>query len=703
MMDLSKSRLFHFVISLAVGLIAALIVSHFLPESGLVLAIVPMVVGVATFLVLEARPGLQSASARADLITPNQCHPALSAAGVGAWLWDVDSGEFHCTEDVLHILGFEDPSDSLSIKAFKESVFREDKEVFDKAVEGVISGHRKSPIDCRFVKRDHSLVWVEVTMCLVEGETRGVQIAGALTDVTERKHVEAQLDRGSAYLEAILESTDDMVFSIDRQFRLVMVNRRFLADMRAAYGVSLHLGDDVIENLSDELVKIWKPRFDRTLAGESLRVEDAFLVRGDRLYFDVSLKPIREAGYINGVAVYSRNVTKQRQREKELQKAKEQAVESDRLKSAFLANMSHEIRTPLNAVMGFAQLLKGDALTEEENARFVDVILSNGNHLLHILGDIIDLAQIESGQLRIEPVPCDLGLLMAETYSVFFDRIRSQADGLIDLVVENNVREADYVVCDQTRLKQIVYNLVSNAIKFTLQGTIHVGYQKQPDGMIEFFVADTGSGILPEMKKRVFQRFRQGSDSVGRSNDGVGLGLSICEGLVKLLGGRIWVEDNHPHGSVFKFTVKDHADKYPLPVAANANYGYEGRLSRKEEAAKIKVLIAEDDDTNYLVIEEFLRFEKIESIRAVNGKEAVEMVEQYNDIGLIVMDLSMPIMDGLDATRAIKRIKPDIPVIAHTAHAMQSELDKALAAGCSDCLVKPISIESFREILEQYS
>lgn len=672
------------------------------PENTALAAVLPMLVAMATYIILEHRSANLSALAEPEFATPNQCHPALSAAGVGAWIWDTESGMFHCTEDVFRILGHDTWHGGLTIEEFRGYVFREDREIFEQAVDGVIKGQRNSPFDCRFIRADHQLVWLEVTMCRVDSNGSGARLAGALTDVTERKHVETELDRGSAYLEAILESTDDIVFSIDRQYRLAMFNQRFLAEIRAAYGVTLHVGDDLIESSPDDLIETWKPRFESALSGESLRLEDTFFVKGGLFYFDVSLKPIRENGYINGVAVYSRNVTKQRQREKELRKAKEQAVESDRLKSAFLANMSHEIRTPLNAVMGFAQLLKSDSLTEEESARFIDVILSNGNHLLHILGDIIDLAQIEAGQLRIEPGPCDLGLLMTETYSVFSDRIRSQADGLVELVVENEIREPDYVVCDPTRLKQIIYNLVSNAVKFTPQGTIRVGYQKKGDGMIEFFVADTGSGILPEMKKRVFQRFRQGSEHVGRANDGVGLGLSICEGLVKLLGGEIWVEDNKPHGSLFKFTIRDHTNS--MQIVQKTVRKAAGSMNRiRDDSVQFKILVAEDDDTNFLVIEEFLRFEKIDSVRAVNGQEAIELLKEQEDIGLVVMDLSMPIMDGLTATREIKKFKPNIPIIAHTAHAMQSELDQALEAGCADCLVKPISIENFRAILDRYS
>lgn len=695
-------KFFRLAFALAVGLVACLIAWLLMPESSLLLGLVPMLCSALAYALLDKGSGKSVGVEELAPSTPDRFQPVLHAAGLGAWVWDADNGRFECTDEVFRMLGYENPVDGFSIDDFKEHVFRDDKVAFEKAVDGVVSGQRRSPFDCRFVRDDHRLLWVEVTMCLMETEPSGPRITGALWDVTERKSEETALDRGSAYLEAILESTDDMVCSIDRQYRLTIVNQRFLAEMRAAYGVSLHVGDDLTETASKEIVDTWKPRFDRVLEGDSIRLQDAFVVREKWYFFDVSLKPIRESGYINGVAIYGRNITRQRQRESELRRAKEQAVESDRLKSAFLANMSHEIRTPLNAVMGFAQLLKSDSLTEEENERFIEVILSNGNHLLHILGDIIDLAQIESGQLRIEPGPCDLSLLMVETYSVFKDRIRSAADDLIELSIENDLSGADYIVCDQTRLKQIVYNLVSNAIKFTLKGSIRVGYKRLDPERLEFFVADTGSGILPEMKERVFHRFRQGSDHVGRQNDGVGLGLSICEGLVKLLGGDIWVEDNHPHGSIFRFTIADHSSSSPDMSLSDVSVSRESAPALKE-AVRCKILVAEDDDTNYLVIEEYLRIENIEAVRAVNGLEAVEKLKHDQDIGLVVMDISMPVMDGLTATRQIKEMRPELPVVAHTAHAMQNELDQALEAGCVDCLVKPISRKKFLEILERFA
>ncbi len=697
---------FRLLVAAAAGFVAALVVWRFWPEAALALAVVPMsvalLVGFSLRREVREADGAMGGKSR-SYISPNQCQPALSAAGVGAWIWDVESNELHSTQNVFKILGRDEAQSELTAEIFEEAVHPDDREAFKRAVEAVKAGTRRSPLDCRFVKPGGGVVWVELTMCLVAGETGQMRIAGAMTDVTERKHVEAQLDRGAASLEAILESTDSIVFSIDSEYRLTALNSRFTANVRFSYGKTLNLGDDILDASPPEIVAIWKPRYQKVLGGDSIRVEEAFWVKGVRYCFDVSMKPIREHGQVTGVAVYSRNITRQKIREKEWVEAKERAEESDRLKSAFLANMSHEIRTPLNAVMGFAQLLKTGDSSKEDREKFIDIILSNGNHLLKILGDIIDLAQIESNQLRVEPVTFDLGMLLSETYSVFSDRIRSQSDGLIELVVDGDLQETNYALCDETRLKQVIYNLVSNSIKFTMEGSIRVGYERKEGGLIEFFVADTGSGIPEDLRAHVFKRFRQGSQTLGRRNDGVGLGLSICQGLVALLGGDIWVEDNLPQGSIFKFTIRDHSNEASdLDIHPQESEAPDPSSQPAKLISGCQVLVAEDDDMNFKVIDEFLRNENLVALRAVNGQEAIQEVERNPEIQLVVMDLSMPVLNGLEATKRIKELRPELTVIAHTAHAMQRELDLAIAAGCSDCLVKPISMEVFKALLARY-
>lgn len=691
--------------AVACGTGTAFLIHSAQADAVLLIAVLPMLVALAVASWLEkGRSSVSSERMSGAYATPNQCHSALSAAGVGALLWDVESNELNCTEDVSKILGRTKAQAPLTAEGLVDAVHPEDREVFSLAVEWVKNGKRRSPIDCRFIKPGGGVVWVELTLCLVEGDGDQPRIVGAMTDVTERKQVEGQLDRGVALLEAILENTKNIVFSIDSDYRLTVLNSRFLANFRAAFGKRLHVGENLMEVAPDAVTRNWKPRFERVLGGESFGLEEIFEVKGRRYYFNVSLKPIREHGRVTGATVYGRNITKQKTQERDWIEAKEQAEESDRLKSAFLANMSHEIRTPLNAVMGFAQLLKTGGGSSEEREKFVDIILSNGNHLLRILGDIIELAKIESNQLRVEPVVFDLKMSLSEIYSAFHERLRSGGEHPIELVVEGDIRGEDLILCDETRLKQIIYNLVSNAAKFTSEGSIHLGYERKEDDMVEFYVADTGEGVSAEMKQRVFKRFRQGEVRDGRRNDGVGLGLSICEGLVALLGGKIWLEDNQPCGSVFRFSVKDLSGGAALTAESPTS---DQRLKAGTEDAPrtrsgSKVLVAEDDDMNFQVMNEFLKSEGLQPVRAENGEEAIAAVEDDGDIKLVVMDISMPVLNGLEATKRIKALRPELPIIAHTAHAMKSDLDRALDAGCSDCLVKPIRIDQFKQLLARY-
>lgn len=700
-----ERRLSDILWSAGLGSAVALLIWLFAPVGDLFMGFIPMFAAVLSFWFFDRRnPEVRpySEGERIDQAKLDQYHDALVGAGVGAWLWDLKSGEFFCTDNVHKILGQDPKQSSFSAEDFVKTIHLDDKSAFHLALDGVKSGRRRSPLDCRFVKQGGGIVWVEVTMFLVLGPGGKKQIAGALCDVTERKHVEAQLEHSAAYLEAILGNTENVVFSIDSEYRLTLLNNSFVANMRVAFGRRLQIGDNILDAFPEDLSQAWKQRCDLGLNGGSVRFQEEIRAAGQSYSFDVSIKPIRQRKIVTGATVYARNITDQIFRETELRLAKEKAEESDRLKSAFLANMSHEIRTPLNAIMGFTQLLKTENIPEEEERRFVDIILSNGNHLLRIIGDIIDLAQIESNQITVEPVAVDLSALMAEAHSVFHNRVRAETGGKIEIVLENSLPDVDFIECDETRLKQILYNLISNSVKFTEQGEIRIGYARRSADLVEFFVSDTGTGVPEKFRKLIFERFRQGAGHAGRARDGVGLGLSICRGLVTLLGGEMWLESNQPSGTIFRFTIED----LSRGQAGQTAIGESGEIHRPSLLpAQLnlsgKVLIAEDDETNFQVIEEFLRVSNICAIRAENGEEAVRLVESDNAICLVVMDMSMPVLDGLDATRQIKKIRPELPIVAHTAHAMKSEIDRAMEAGCSACLVKPITFDDFKAVLGQ--
>jgi PAS domain S-box-containing protein len=368
---------------------------------------------------------------------------------------------------------------------------------------------------------------------------------------------------------------------------------------------------------------------------------------------------------------------------KELEVAREKAEESDRLKSAFLANMSHEIRTPMNGIMGFADLLKSPRLDDSKKDHYVNMIRNSGKRMLEIINNLLDIAKIESGQIEVENSITSVNDLLDELLAFFSPEAESKN---LQLKKTNALPHSDaLVVTDNTKLTQVLSNLIKNAIKYTKEGHVKFGYTKE-NGMLQFYVSDTGIGISPDLQDKMFERFRQEELSVTREYEGAGLGLSITKAYVEMLGGTIWMNSTPDEGSTFYFTIP-----YAKP---NANE-HESFEEVKEEEDKLPqnltILVTEDDETSLLLIEEIIEDNSITVLPAANGKEAIEQVKSNVDIDLVLMDLKMPHLDGYEATRQVKQIRPDMPVIAQTAFASNSDRKKALEAGCDEYISKPIS------------
>ncbi len=367
---------------------------------------------------------------------------------------------------------------------------------------------------------------------------------------------------------------------------------------------------------------------------------------------------------------------------KELGKAKTKAEESDKLKSAFLANMSHEIRTPMNAIVGFADLLKDPDVQSDKMEKYVNIINSNSHHLLTLINDIIDISKIEAGQVKLSNSSINLNDIMREMLSVFKTlALRKNIDITLRYSlpnVESNIE------ADETRVKQILTNLLNNALKFTQKGKIDFGYSII-NSNIRFFVNDTGIGIDTDNFNLVFERFRQVESHLTKKVGGTGLGLSISKALVELMGGQIWVESEKDKGSTFYFEIPFVQTGSSLLVANEDK-------SQEEitDWSNFTILIAEDEEANYFYLQEILSNTKAKLIHAKNGLEAIELFNGNALIDLVLMDIKMPKMDGYEATRKIKELNPNIHVIAQTAYAMADDKKKAFLAGCDGYISKPI-------------
>lgn len=390
------------------------------------------------------------------------------------------------------------------------------------------------------------------------------------------------------------------------------------------------------------------------------------------------------------------DITKLKETEFELIESKEQAEESVRLKSAFLANMSHEIRTPMNGILGFAKLLKKPKLKESIQQDYVDIILKSGDRMLNIINNIIDISRIESGQMLVYYSETNIDQILDDLYSFFEEEASRKSINLT--LTKATIIEGPILNTDTDKFYAILTNLIKNALKFTNTGEIEFGY-KVSDSKNEliFYVKDSGIGIPVDKQKVIFERFIQADIEDKMALQGAGLGLSISQAFVKMLGGEIRVESELGNGSTFFFTLpidKDQIDKKNTITETK---------STTEEFKKIDktLLIVEDDIISSQLLEITLEPLVKKVICVDNGAEAIEMIRENSEIDIVLMDIQMPYMNGYETTRKIREFNKSIIIIAQTAFAQFGDKEKSIEAGCNDYITKPIDIEGLESILHK--
>jgi PAS domain S-box-containing protein len=388
------------------------------------------------------------------------------------------------------------------------------------------------------------------------------------------------------------------------------------------------------------------------------------------------------------------DITEQKDFEETLKIAKEKAEESDFLKTTFLANISHEIRTPMNGIVGFAELLNREDTDSETRKSYMEIMKKSSNQLICIIDDIIDFAKIESNQLRITDTSVELNKLMDQLKLMYENELVKNEISEVTLLVEKGADYALQVITDENRLRQVLSYLLDNSIKYTDNGFIKFGY-KVIGSKIEFFVQDSGVGIPIEKQEMIFERFRQVDEGHSRKYGGVGLGLPISKGLVNLLGGTIRLESDQDKGSIFSFTI-------PYKVEKEVHEEIkEGITVSVENLWKDKlILVAEDDDLNFEYMNALLTPTEARIFRAEDGNEAVKMCSDH-DFDLILMDIRLPILNGIQATQHIREMGKKIPIVAQTAFAMNDDKQKCLDAGCDKYIAKPINKEKLYAIMKE--
>ncbi len=408
----------------------------------------------------------------------------------------------------------------------------------------------------------------------------------------------------------------------------------------------------------------------------------------------VSINPTIWDGKQAIVAVV-RDFTERKKFEQELILAKEKAEEANKLKTEFLHNMSHEVRTPMNGIIGFAEMLGNRNLSDEKRNYYSKIVQNSSYQLLKIIDDILEISTLETKQIKVSNEEFYLNELLMELFSIF--SLKSRELNIPIYIKKGLKQNQSKLISDKSKLIKILGNLVENALKYTHTGYIEMGYYVEGDKLI-LYVKDTGIGISPENKEKIFERFSQETKELSREYGGLGLGLSIAKENAKLMGGDISIESEKGKGSVFYVTIPYNPLKNPYQDATNPPANNIASQNKQYE-----ILVAEDEEINFLYIEVLLEeIPMLNLIHAKDGKEAVDICLKNKNIDLVLMDIKMPVLNGHEATKQIKLHHPNLPVIAQTAYSTESDKELALRHGCDDFLSKPIQKENFLKLINRY-
>ncbi|MCQ8182393.1 PAS domain S-box protein [Methylomonas sp. SURF-1] len=637
---------------------------------------------------------------------------AERAVNDGIWDWNILTHEYYLSPRWNKILGYGDGELPNVESIFFELIHPDDKARASEAFARHLEHNERYTTELRLRHRDGSYRWVlDRGEALRDESGRPVRMVGSITDITERKAAEAELLEYREHLEelvamattevkAIVQTAVNGVVSIDSNGTIHMFNPA--AEKLFGWRSEEIVGKNVSLLMPEPDASAHDGYIRRFLEGRQSKIlgteREVIAQRKDGSRFPASLAVghgiISEGRHI--FVGFISDITLQKQAEQELRQAKEAAEAAAKAKANFLANMSHEIRTPMNTVIGFAEVALQDANLSNATRNHIKTILSSGRHLLSVINDILDFSKIEAGKIELESVCFNLPVAIQEALQIM--SLRAAEKGLrIDLALEAGL--PSHFVGDPNRLRQVILNLVGNSVKFTESGyiSVSIGRAEQPE-MLHFAIADTGIGMTPEQTGRIFESFSQADATTSRRFGGTGLGTTISKQIVEMMGGRIWVESQLGVGSVFHFTVR-------LPEAvATDNCLYESAAPRKlayYSPRRFKILLAEDVEANAKLASLRLEQQGHQVHWVKNGAEAVAAYRD-SDFDLILMDLQMPVLDGIQATRQIRELERDrgrrIPILALTASVLNHERRESLAAGIDAIVGKPIDID---ELLAQ--
>jgi len=654
---------------------------------------------VVTFLDISQRHSFERAIRESE----QKFRAIFEGAEIGIAVAEVNDGHLMVNPAYRRMLGCT-ADEMRSITVFDELTHPDDRERDLKSFQPLARGEIDHlHLEKRYLLRDGRLVWANVELSLLRDVTGKPQyILGLAADITERKQVEEELRSSQRQFRAFIEDAPVCVAMFDREIRYLAASRRWITDYGFGHsdltGICLY---DLIPNLPEK----WRESHRRGLAGEKQHLGEDVWIRADgtEQWVSSAVYPWSDPqGNVGGIIISAEDISQRKLNEQLLQDAKRAAEAASAAKSTFLANMSHEIRTPLNGILGMTELVLDTELTVEQREN-LGLVRFSAESLLSIINDILDFSKIEAGKLEIELIPFRLRESLQQILKTC--AIGAQQKGL-KFSFNAPADVPDALIGDPGRLRQVLLNLVGNAIKFTERGQILVAVAAALPAKgrvpLHFGVKDTGIGIPPETQEKIFAAFSQADGSMARKYGGTGLGLAICVRLVEKMGGRIWVESTPQKGSIFHFTL-DLALAEESAIPADEQLGLPGAASQSSSTIPAslgsfngegrRVLLVEDNAVNRTLAQRLLQKRGFAVSIAADGKQAISAM-QNAEFELVLMDIQMPEMDGFEATAEIRKCEKltgrRTPIIALTAHALKEDRERCLSAGMDAYVTKPI-------------
>jgi PAS domain S-box-containing protein len=637
----------------------------------------------------------------------NRLKLAMESANQALIDWNIKEDKIYFSPEWFTMLGYNPNDHEINYDFTVQISHPEDVHVATKKLESHVKGESELyNSEVRMKTKSGDWKWILTHGKIVDRDKNGkpLRAIGIQTDITRIKESEQKLIESQVNFKQLSENINDafwlrsidhkLVYANPASFKIIGENFTTIFEDFDAYYNWIHPADR-------EFIKR-KRESNLESPNENHFYEHRIInSSGETKWLWIRTFPVfNEKGELYRRAGIASDITEHKELISDLLQAKNKAEESDQLKSAFLANMSHEIRTPMNGILGFAELLKDADINDQEKKDYIKIIDSNGKQLLNLIDDIIDISKIEVNQINLQNTIADLRPLLNDIQYFFFKEQSRLEKEHIKLEIYAPSISNNIINTDISRLQQIFNNLINNALKFTEQGSIKIGYTKEnfdDKEYYKFYVSDTGIGISDSTKSVVFERFGQVPPSNYINQHGTGLGLAISKGLVELLGGEIWFESTPEKGSIFYFTI---------PILSNSNNGeiHTNKKSKKmiEKWKGLEILVVEDDPDNLEFIKRLLTKQGANVFIAKTGTDAVNMIINNDTIKIVLMDIRLPDIDGFEATQRIKTIKPELPIIAQTAYAMYNDREMCLENGCDDYISKPLDKDVLFKKINNY-